>query len=169
MGWMHDTLDYFAREPIHRRFHQNELTFAMLYEWSEAFVNPLSHDEVVHGKRSLYAKMPGDPWQKLANLRALLAYQFTRPGKVLTFMGTELAPYDEWNHDTSLPWHLNGRSRPRGPAAVHRAARVRRPRAAPPSGARPRSGGFRWIDCDDRRIPSCRTCAGTARTMRSSR
>src|SRR6185369_611249 len=81
MGWMHDTLDYFARDPVHRRFHQNELTFAMLYEWSERFVNPLSHDEVVHGKRALLEKMPGDVWQKLANLRALLAYQVTRPGK----------------------------------------------------------------------------------------
>jgi 1,4-alpha-glucan branching enzyme len=106
MGWMHDTLAYFERDPIHRRYHQGELTFAMVYENSEHFIMPLSHDEMVHMKGSLYAKMPGDHWQKMANLRALLAYQFTRPGKSLLFMGTELAQPDEWNHDESLPWHL---------------------------------------------------------------
>ncbi len=106
MGWMHDTLTYFGKEPIHRRFHQNDLTFAMLYEHTEQFVNPLSHDEVVHGKRALLDKMPGDVWQKFANLRLLLTYQYTRPGKKLLFMGTELAPWNEWNHDVSLDWHL---------------------------------------------------------------
>ena len=106
MGWMHDTLAYFERDPIHRRYHQGELTFAMVYENSEHFIMPLSHDEMVHMKGSLYAKMPGDHWQKMANLRALLAYQFTRPGKSLLFMGTEFAQPDEWNHDESLPWHL---------------------------------------------------------------
>ena len=85
---MHDTLRYFSREPVHRRFHQDELTFAQLYEHSERFIMPLSHDEVVHGKRSLLEKMPGDAWQKFANLRLLLAYQWTRPGKKLLFMGT---------------------------------------------------------------------------------
>jgi 1,4-alpha-glucan branching enzyme len=106
MGWMHDTLAYFARDPIHRRFHQDRLTFAMLYEYTERFIMPLSHDEVVHLKGSLLQKMPGDEWQKLANLRLLLTYMFTRPGKKLLFMGTELAPWAEWNHDTSLDWHL---------------------------------------------------------------
>jgi len=106
MGWMHDTLLYFSKEPIHRRYHQNDLTFAMLYEHSEHFINALSHDEVVHGKRTLLEKMPGDIWQKFANLRALLAYQYTRPGKQLLFMGTELAPYNEWYYDVSLDWHL---------------------------------------------------------------
>ncbi|HEX8726473.1 MAG TPA: 1,4-alpha-glucan branching protein GlgB [Gemmatimonadaceae bacterium] len=106
MGWMHDTLDYLHHDPVHRRYHQDELSFAMVYEYSERFVMPLSHDEVVHGKGSLYNKMPGDPWQKLANLRLLLAYQCTRPGKQLLFMGTELAPEREWNHDASLDWHL---------------------------------------------------------------
>ncbi len=106
MGWMHDTLEYFSKDPVFRRFHQNDLTFAMLYEYSERFVNPLSHDEVVHGKRALLDKMPGDVWQKFANLRLLLAYQYTRPGKKLLFMGTELAPWNEWNHDASLDWHL---------------------------------------------------------------
>lgn len=106
MGWMHDTLKYFERNPVHRGFHQNDLTFAMLYEYSESFIMPLSHDEMVHLKGSLYQKMPGDHWQRLANLRALLAYQVTRPGKSLLFMGTELATPSEWNHDHSLPWHL---------------------------------------------------------------
>ena len=106
MGWMNDTLGYFSREPIHRSYHHNELTFAMLYEHAERFINPLSHDEVVHGKCSLLEKMPGDRWQKFANLRTLLAYQYTRPGKKLLFMGTELAPYHEWDHTASLDWHL---------------------------------------------------------------
>ena len=106
MGWMHDTLEYFALDPIHRRFHHDKLTFAMLYEYSEHFIMPLSHDEVVHLKGSLMYRMPGDEWQKLANLRLLLAYMFTRPGKKLVFMGTELAAPAEWDHDASLPWHL---------------------------------------------------------------
>jgi 1,4-alpha-glucan branching enzyme len=104
MGWMHDTLEYFENDPVHRRFHHDRLTFAMMYEYSERFVMPLSHDEVVHLKGSLLRKMPGDAWQRFANLRALLAYQFTRPGKKLVFMGTELAPWGEWNHDAGLPW-----------------------------------------------------------------
>ncbi len=106
MGWMHDTLRYFARDTLYRRYHQGELTFAMVYEYNERFIMPLSHDEVVHLKRSLLEKMPGDLWQKLANLRLLLAYLYTRPGKKLLFMGTEFAPWAEWNHDTSLDWHL---------------------------------------------------------------
>ncbi|MCA9244142.1 MAG: 1,4-alpha-glucan branching protein GlgB [Phycisphaerales bacterium] len=106
MGWMHDTLEYFKHEPVHRRYHHDEITFAMVYEHSERFLMPLSHDEVVHGKGSLLSRMPGDRWQQFANLRALLAYQYTRPGKKLLFMGTELAPDDEWDHDHSLPWHL---------------------------------------------------------------
>jgi len=106
MGWMHDTLAYFSQDPIYRSYHQDQLTFAMVYEYSERFIMPLSHDEVVHLKRSLLEKMPGDPWRKLANLRAMLAYMYTRPGKKLLFMGTEIAPYAEWNHDVSLDWHL---------------------------------------------------------------
>jgi len=106
MGWMHDTLLYFSKEPVHRKHHQNDLTFAMLYEHTERFIMPISHDEVVHGKGSLINKMPGDLWQQFANLRLLLAYQFTRPGKKLLFMGTELAPYNEWFHEVSLDWHL---------------------------------------------------------------
>jgi 1,4-alpha-glucan branching enzyme len=106
MGWMHDTLAFFSTDPLYRKFHHDQLGFAMMYEYTERFVMPLSHDEVVHLKRSLLEKMPGDMWQKLANLRLLLAYQYTRPGKKLLFMGTELAPAEEWNHDVSLDWRL---------------------------------------------------------------
>jgi 1,4-alpha-glucan branching enzyme len=106
MGWMHDTLRYFSRDRVHRRFHQDELTFAMLYEYHERFVMPLSHDEVVHGKRALLEKLPGDLWQKFADLRTILCYQWTRPGKKLLFMGTEIAPYREWNVYEGLDWEL---------------------------------------------------------------
>ena len=105
MGWMHDTLQYISREPVHRKFHHNDLTFRGVYAFSENFVLPLSHDEVVHGKGSLLAKMPGDEWQQLANLRLLYAYMFATPGKKLLFMGAELAPWNEWDHETSLDWH----------------------------------------------------------------
>jgi len=106
MGWMHDTLDYFQREPVHRRFHHHQLTFSLMYAFSENFVLPLSHDEVVHGKGSLLQKMPGDRWQQLANLRALYAYMWAHPGKKLLFMGGELAQEREWDHAASLDWHL---------------------------------------------------------------
>ena len=106
MGWMHDTLAYFARDPVHRRWHHHELTFAMMYAYSERFVLPLSHDEVVHGKGALLAKMPGDDWQRRANLRALYAFMYAFPGAKLLFMGAELATPREWNHDTELDWGL---------------------------------------------------------------
>jgi 1,4-alpha-glucan branching enzyme len=106
MGWMHDTLQYFSREPVHRRFHHDELTFGLTYAFSENFVLPLSHDEVVHGKGSLLQKMPGDRWQQLANLRALYGLMWAHPGKKLLFMGGELAQEREWSHDASLDWHL---------------------------------------------------------------
>ncbi|MGH2821829.1 MAG: 1,4-alpha-glucan branching protein GlgB [Thermoleophilaceae bacterium] len=106
MGWMHDTLDYFQRDPVHRRFHHHQLTFSLMYAFSENFVLPLSHDEVVHGKGSLYSKMAGDRWQKLANLRSLYAYMWAHPGKKLLFMGGELAQEAEWSHERSLDWHL---------------------------------------------------------------
>jgi 1,4-alpha-glucan branching enzyme len=114
MGWMHDTLLYFGKAPVHRSFHHNNLTFPMLYAYSENFVLPLSHDEVVHGKGSLLDKMPGDTWQKFANLRLLMAYTYTHPGKKLLFMGTELAPEEEWNHDRGLDWSLEGDTARRG-------------------------------------------------------
>ena len=106
MGWMHDTLGYFQRDPIYRRYHHHELTFGLLYAYSENFVLPLSHDEVVHGKGSLLSRMPGDSWQRLANLRALYAYMWAHPGKKLLFMGGELAQEAEWSHERSLDWHL---------------------------------------------------------------
>ncbi|MCE9572727.1 MAG: 1,4-alpha-glucan branching protein GlgB [Deltaproteobacteria bacterium] len=106
LGWMHDTLDYLKRDPIHRRHHHDRLTFRALYHETENFVLPLSHDEVVHGKGALVAKFPGDDWQKLATLRLLLGYQWTLPGKKLLFMGGELGVWREWNHDDSLDWEL---------------------------------------------------------------
>jgi 1,4-alpha-glucan branching enzyme len=106
MGWMHDTLRYFQQDPIYRRYHHHELTFSLMYAFSENFILPLSHDEVVHGKGSLYGKMAGDRWQRLANLRALYAYMWAHPGKKLLFMGGELAQEAEWSHERSLDWHL---------------------------------------------------------------
>jgi len=106
MGWMHDTLAYFANDPIHRRYHHNQLTFRMLYGFTENFVLPLSHDEVVHGKGSLIGKMPGDEWQRFANLRLLYGYMYAMPGKKLLFMGDEFGQVREWTHDTSLEWHV---------------------------------------------------------------
>ena len=106
MGWMHDTLHYFSEDPIHRRFHHQNLTFRMLYAFNENFMLPLSHDEVVHGKGSLIATMPGDVWQKFANLRLLFAWMYAQPGKKLLFMGGEFGQWREWDHDSSLDWHL---------------------------------------------------------------
>jgi 1,4-alpha-glucan branching enzyme len=150
MGGMHDTLQYFALDPIHRSFHHNDLTFAMLYEYSERFIMPLSHDEVVHMKRSLLDRMPGDVWQKFANLRLLLLYLYMRPGKKLLFMGTELAPWDEWNHDVSLDWRLLGDPMRAGfsrflrelGALYHAQPPLWRDDAEP--------AGFQWIDVEDR-------------------
>ena len=106
MGWMHDTLDYLSEEPVHRRFHHHKLTFGLHYAFSENFVLPLSHDEVVHGKGSLLTRMPGDRWQQLANVRSLFGWMWAHPGKQLLFMGGEFAQEREWNHDRSLDWHL---------------------------------------------------------------
>jgi 1,4-alpha-glucan branching enzyme len=106
MGWMNDILYYFSRDPVHRKYHHQSLTFSMLYAFSENFVLPLSHDEVVHGKASLLDKMPGDAWQKFANLRLLYGFQYTFPGKKLLFMGSEFGHGQEWNCEQSLDWHL---------------------------------------------------------------
>jgi 1,4-alpha-glucan branching enzyme len=106
MGWMHDTLHYMRRDPIHRKFHHHEMTFGLVYAFNENFVLPLSHDEVVHGKGSLIGKMPGDRWQRFANLRAYYGFMFGHPGKKLLFMGGEFAQEREWNHDTGLDWPL---------------------------------------------------------------
>jgi 1,4-alpha-glucan branching enzyme len=104
MGWMHDTLRYFQTDPLYRRYHQNDLTFGLLYAWHENFILPLSHDEVVHGKRSMLSKMPGDRWQQLANLRALYAWMWAHPGKKMLFMGSELAEEREWDNERPLDW-----------------------------------------------------------------
>ncbi len=149
MGWMHDTLAYFSRDPYYRSYHHNELTFRQLYAFHENFVMPLSHDEVVHGKGSLLGKMPGDDWQRFANLRLLYAYMYAQPGKKLLFMGAELAQWREWHHDDSLDWHLLQ-------FAPHEGVRLaladlnRLYRETPalheldclPS-------GFQWVDCND--------------------
>jgi 1,4-alpha-glucan branching enzyme len=149
MGWMHDTLAYMAEDPVHRRFHHGQLTFRMIYAFNENFVLPLSHDEVVHGKRSLLSKMPGDDWQKLANLRLLLAYMFSSPGKKLLFMGAELAQWEEWRHDESLPWHAlddpNRRAFSRLLAALNEA--YRNEPALHALDCDP--AGFEWIDTND--------------------
>jgi len=106
MGWMHDTLDYFSKDPVHRKYHQNEISFSIIYAFTENFMLPLSHDEVVHGKGSLIGRMPGDEWQKFANLRLMYGYMFTHPGTKLLFMGGEIGQTGEWKHDSSLDWHL---------------------------------------------------------------
>ncbi|WP_293779699.1 1,4-alpha-glucan branching protein GlgB [uncultured Oxalicibacterium sp.] len=149
MGWMHDTLRYIEHDPVHRRHHHNDMTFGMVYAYSEKFVLPISHDEVVHGKGSLLGKMPGDEWQKLANLRAYLGFMWTHPGKKLLFMGCEFGQRGEWNHDGSPEWHLLDDPRHRG---VQRLVRdlnrfyVEQP-ALHESDCQPQ--GFGWIIGDD--------------------
>jgi 1,4-alpha-glucan branching enzyme len=149
MGWMHDILTYVSKDPIFRRWEHQHLTFSMLYAWNENFVLPFSHDEVVHGKRAMLDKMPGDAWQKYASLRTLYGYMFAHPGKKLLFMGNELGQWNEWNHDRSLDWHLLD-----DPAHValqkyvatlnwlHAQERSLHEVDFDPE-------GFRWIDCND--------------------
>jgi 1,4-alpha-glucan branching enzyme len=151
MGWMHDTLGYFKREPVHRKYHQNDLTFAMLYHHNENFVLPLSHDEVVHGKGSLIGRMPGDDWQKFANLRTLLGYQWLFPGKKLLFMGGELGQVKEWNENAQLDWWLLGAG-PFHAGAQKFVADLNRLYKNSPAlwSADYDHAGFQWIDCNDR-------------------
>ncbi|MFP4163413.1 MAG: 1,4-alpha-glucan branching protein GlgB [Chitinispirillaceae bacterium] len=149
MGWMHDTLLYMSKDPIYRKYHHSELTFSMLYAFTENYVLPLSHDEVVHGKNSLVNKMPGDDWQKLANLRLLLSYQFNHPGKKLLFMGGEFAQWVEWKHEQGLDWELTQWERHSGiQKMVSDLNRIYSQNSAlhyydfDPK-------GFEWIDCND--------------------
>ena len=149
MGWMHDTLAYMALDPVFRKYHHSKLSFRLMYAFSENFLLPLSHDEVVHGKGSLVGKMPGDEWQKLANLRLLLAGQIGQPAKKLLFMGGELGQYKEWNHDSSLDWHLLGEPSHNGLVRlVHDLNQLYK---TEPSlhelDCEP--AGFEWIDCHD--------------------
>ena len=149
MGWMHDTLGYFRRDPIHRRHHQNDLTFGLVYAFSEDFVLPLSHDEVVHGKGSLIGQMAGDRWQKFANLRAYYGFMWTHPGKKLLFMGGEFAQEREWNHDQSLDWHLTDDPMHRGVQRL--VADLNRLYRDQPALHRLDCdpAGFEWIDASD--------------------
>jgi len=149
MGWMHDTLEYFRHDPIHRQYHHNLLTFRMLYGFTENFVLPLSHDEVVHGKGSLLNKMPGDEWQKFANLRLLFAYMYAQPGKKLLFMGGEFGQGNEWSHDRSLDWwllqfpvHQGLQKWVRDLNHLYRDQKALHELDSDPT-------GFEWIDCND--------------------
>ena len=149
MGFMHDTLEYLKREPIHRKHHHNEMTFGLLYAFTENFVLPLSHDEVVHGKGSLLAKMAGDDWQKFATLRAYYGFMWGYPGKKLLFMGQELAPWGEWNHAQSLDWHLTEHAPHKGMQNLVRDLNMAY-RKHPALHARDcESEGFEWLVADD--------------------
>ncbi len=149
MGWMHDTLKYMSTDPLFRRYHHNHLTFRLLYAFQENFMLPLSHDEVVHGKGSLLAKMPGDNWQKFANMRLLLGYMYAQPGKKLIFMGGEFGQWREWNHDEALDWLLLEYPMHKGLQRwVEDLNRMyRREPALYEADVSP--SGFEWIDCND--------------------
>jgi len=149
MGWMHDTLNYIRHEPIYRKYHQNDLTFGLLYAFSENFVLPISHDEVVHGKGSLLARMPGDDWQRFANLRTYLAFMWTHPGKKLLFMGCEFAQPREWNHQQSLDWHWLDRPAHQGIQRVVRDLNRILTTSAPLHELDCEGAGFSWIDASD--------------------
>ncbi|MDP5238091.1 1,4-alpha-glucan branching protein GlgB [Uliginosibacterium sp. 31-16] len=149
MGWMHDTLQYMARDPIHRKHHHNEMSFGLVYAFSENFVLPLSHDEVVHGKGSLLGKMPGDRWQKFANLRAYYGFMFGHPGKKLLFMGGEFAQEREWNHDQSLDWHLTGDALHAGMQHLVRDLNHFYRSSAALHQRDVEGGGFEWIEHSD--------------------
>jgi 1,4-alpha-glucan branching enzyme len=149
MGWMHDTLNYFSLDPVFRRYHHRDLTFGLMYAFSENFVLPLSHDEVVYGKRSLLDKMPGDRWRKFANLRALYAYMWARSGKKLLFMGGEFGQWREWNHDASLDWNLLEEADHRGlQSLVRDLNRLYRAEPALCEGDND-PAGFQWIDANN--------------------
>jgi len=149
MGWMHDMLDYTKEDPVHRKWHHNKITFSMIYAYSERFILPFSHDEVVHGKRSMLDKMPGDVWQKHANLRALYGYMFVHPGKKLLFMGGEIGQWREWNHDWQLDWEILGDSRHAGLQRWVRDLNAVYLRESSMWEGDFDPDGFSWIDCHD--------------------
>jgi len=151
MGWMHDTLEYFSKQPIHRYYHHNQITFSLWYAFFENFLLPLSHDEVVHGKKSLINKMPGDEWQKFANLRLLYAYMYGHPGKKLLFMGDEFGQSKEWNHDSSLDWHELNNSRNQGLVRWLRELNFCYRSEAALFEKDFDSTGFEWVDCNNSR------------------
>jgi len=150
MGWMNDTLAYMGEDPVHRKFHHDKMTFGLVYAFNENFVLPLSHDEVVHGKRSLLGRMPGDEWQRFANLRAYLANMFAHPGKKLLFMGNELAQYSEWNHGRSLDWNLLDYPLHRGVQKLVRDLNHLYQVTPPLYQNDYNSAGFEWLDWNDR-------------------
>ncbi len=149
MGWMHDTLDYFQRDPLYRQFHHRDLTFGLLYAFGERYVLPLSHDEVVHGKGSLLGKMPGDDWQRFATLRSLYAWMWALPGAPLLFMGGELAPWTEWSETQGLPWHLLDHAPHRGVHELLRALNGASTVHPAMWSGDTSPGSFRWLDADD--------------------
>jgi 1,4-alpha-glucan branching enzyme len=149
MGWMHDMLQYMSQDPVHRSYHHSSITFSMLYAFTENFVLPFSHDEVVHGKSSMLGKMPGDTWQKFANLRLLYGFMFGHPGKKLLFMGSEFGQWSEWNHDQGLDWHLLEHESHSG---LQRWVRDLNTFYRGEPGLfelDSESAGFEWIDCND--------------------
>jgi 1,4-alpha-glucan branching enzyme len=150
MGWMHDTLEYMSQDPVHRRWAHDQLTFRSIYQAAEHYILPLSHDEVVHGKGSLLEKMPGDEWQKFANLRLLLGYQWTTPGKKLLFMGQEFGVADEWNHEAELDWGLLGNERHAGLQGWVRRLNELYAEYPALSLVDRDPGGFEWVVNDDR-------------------
>jgi 1,4-alpha-glucan branching enzyme len=149
MGWMHDCLSYMKQDPINRRYHHHEMTFALVYAWTENFVLPLSHDEVVHGKGSLFARMPGDHWQQLANLRAFLAYMWAHPGKQLLFMGGEFGQLGEWNDARGLDWWLLENADHQGMLACVRAMNFAYQQTSAMWSQDNSPEGFAWIVGDD--------------------
>ena len=150
MGWMHDTLHYFQKDSVHRKYHQNDITFSMMYVFTENFMLPLSHDEVVHGKGSLLGRMPGDEWRKFANLRLLFSYMYTHPGTKLVFMGGEFGQSAEWNHDGSLDWHLTQHDFHRGVQTLFKALNALY-KSEPSLYQFPfDQRGFEWVDYSDR-------------------
>ncbi|HKX57001.1 MAG TPA: 1,4-alpha-glucan branching protein GlgB, partial [Xanthomonadales bacterium] len=149
MGWMNDTLAYMQQEPVHRKYHHHQMTFGLVYAFSENFILPLSHDEVVHGKGSLIGRMPGDDWQRFANLRAYFAYMYAHPGKKLLFMGGEFAQWSEWDHQHSLDWHLLDYAPHRGMQALIRQLNHCYRQLPALFELDFEAQGFEWIDCND--------------------